>query len=378
MKKRLLSVILSAVLAAGMLAGCGAKDKEEDSAGKTETQEDKENLKVAAVFNTNLGDKSFSDLVWSGITKAEEDFGIEAKAIELMGDATKQEPTLVELCESGEWDVIVAGTFNLKEAIEKVAAEFPEQKFIVYDTEIDFSSGDYENCCSVMCKQNEGAFLAGALAALQTKETGEYTNEDKVIGFVGGGENSAINDFLVGYIEGAKYVDPECKVLFSYIGDFKNTAKAKELAIAQYQQGADIVFQVASSAGLGVLDAAKAENRIAIGVDQDQATLMKENDAEIADHIMTSVVKNLDVLIYDKLEAFMKDEIEWGAHENAGIAEKGMDIVENEYTKGIVSEEILGQVDEIRQKIASGEIEVKSAMTMSPEELNQIKDSAGN
>ncbi len=383
MRKKMLSFLLCLAMAASMLAGCGKKAEEpaapEEAPAQAEeesTESGGEKQKVVAVFNTNLGDKSFSDLVWAGVTKAAEDFNLEVKAIELMGDATKQEPTLVELCESGEWDVIVAGTFNLKEAIEKVAADFPEQKFIVYDTELDFSTGDYANCCSVMCKQNEGAFLAGALAAMQTKEEGDYTNGENIVGFVGGGENSAINDFLVGYIEGVKYVDPECKVLFSYVGDFKNTAKAKELAIAQYQQGADIVFQVASSAGLGVLDAAKAENRIAIGVDQDQALLMEDNDPEISAHIMTSVVKKLDVLIYDKLDAFVNGSITWGVHENAGLSEQGMDITDNDYTRAIVSEETLSKIDEIREKVISGEIQVKSAITMSTEELNEIKDSA--
>ena len=333
-------------------------------------------MKVVAVFNTNLGDKAFSDSVWSGINKAAEEYGFETKAVELMGDATKQIPTLTELSESGEWDVIVAGTFNMKEAIIEVAQEFPEQKYVVYDTELDYSEGNLDNCVSVMCKQNEGAFLGGVLAALETKESGEYTNSENIVGFVGGGENSSINDFLVGYIQGVKYVDPECKVLFSYVGDFKNTAKAKELAIAQYQQGADIVFQVASSAGLGVLDAAKSENKLAIGVDQDQALLMEENDVEISKHIATSVMKKLDVLMYDKMVEYINGTITWGAQENAGLAENGMDIAINDYTKANVSEDILNQVEDAKAKIVSGEIEVKSAMTMSTDELNEFKDSA--
>ena len=332
--------------------------------------------KVCVVFNTNLGDKSFSDLVWNGVQKAQNDFGIETKAIELMGDATKQEPTLMELCESEEWDLIVAGTFNLKEAIEKVAAEFPEQKFLVYDTEIDFAKGDYKNCHSVMCKQNEGAFLGGALAALMTTSGEEGFNDSNVIGFVGGGENSAIDDFLVGYIEGAKYVSSDCSVLFSFVGDFKNTAKAKELAIAQYNQNADVVFQVASSAGLGVLDAAKQENKFAIGVDQDQASLMAESDDVLASHIMTSVVKNLDTIVYNKIADFLNDKIQWGTHENAGLKEDGMALADNEYLRKIVPEDTLKQIDDIKGKIVSGEIVVKSAIGMGTDDLNKIKESA--
>lgn len=358
------------------------KDTAEAPKDATEAPKDtagaggQEAKRVCVVFNTNLGDKSFSDLVWKGVQKAQSDFGIETKAIELMGDATKQEPTLMELCESEEWDLIVAGTFNLKEAIEKVAAEFPEQKFLVYDTEIDFAKGDYSNCHSVMCKQNEGAFLGGALAALMTTSGAEGFNDSNVIGFVGGGENSAIDDFLVGYIEGAKYASSDCSVLFSFVGDFKNTAKAKELAIAQYNQNADVVFQVASSAGLGVLDAAKQENKFAIGVDQDQAALMSESDEVLASHIMTSVVKKLDVIVYNKINDFLNGSIQWGTHENAGLKEDGMALADNEYLRNIVPEDTLKQVEEIKGKIISGEIEVKSAIGMSTDDLNKIKDSA--
>lgn len=405
MKKRTSRIMATALVtlmtAATVLSGCGGgnaktatvketvketekaasdapkeTEKAAEEAKETTAAKSQEAKKVCVVFNTNLGDKSFSDLVWNGVQKAQNDFGIETKAIELMGDATKQEPTLMELCESEEWDLIVAGTFNLKEAIEKVAKEFPEQKFLVYDTEIDFAKGNYENCHSVMCKQNEGAFLGGALAALMTTSGAEGFNDSNVIGFVGGGENSAIDDFLVGYIEGAKYVSDDCSVLFSFVGDFKNTAKAKELAIAQYNQNADVVFQVASSAGLGVLDAAKQENKYAIGVDQDQATLMAESDEVQASHIMTSVVKNLDTIVYNKIDDFLNDKIQWGTHENAGLKEDGMALADNEYLRKIVPEDTLKQVDEIKGKIVSGEIVVKSAIGMSTDDLNKIKESA--
>lgn len=367
-----------------LLTACGgnknnsaSEEKQSSATETTEKVESEENAKkICVVFNTNLGDKSFSDLVWNGVKKAQEDFGIETKAIELMGDATKQEPTLMELCESEDYDLIVAGTFNLKEAIEKVAKEFPEQKFLVYDTEIDFSTGEYENCHSVMCKQNEGAFLGGALGALMTTSGNEGFNNDNVIGFVGGGENSAIDDFLVGYIEGAKYISKDCSILYSFIGDFKNTAKAKELAIAQYNQNADVVFQVASSAGLGVLDAAKQEGKYAIGVDQDQATLMAETDKELASHIMTSVVKKLDVIVYDKIKAFLDNKIDWGTHENAGLAQNGMALADNEFLRNIVPEDILSKVTEIEDKIKSGEIVVSSAIGMSTDDLNKVKESA--
>lgn len=370
MKLNLRKGVALLATAALLLTGCSNGNNDTDN-------KDNDKLKIAVVINTNLGDKAFSDLVWNGVTKAAQDMNLEAKAIELMGDATKQEPTLTELCESGEWDLIISGTFNLKEATQNAALEFPEQKFIVYDTEVDFAKADYSNVVSIMSKQNEGSFLAGAMAAMLTKETTDKTNAENVIGFVGGGENSAINDFLIGYIEGAKYIDPSTKVLFSYIGDFTNTAKGKELTLSQYQQGADIVYGVAGSASYGVLDAAKTNGKFAIGVDQDKAMQLEETDPDMANYIATSVLKNLDLMLYNKIKEVVDGTIVWGNHKAMGVAEKGMSLAENKYYEQNVPQHIRDQVKEIEVRIASGEIKVPTAIGMSTEEVNQYKQKAG-
>lgn len=363
-----------------MLAGCGAGKNAMDSPTKenngNSVQGDKDNSNIAVVINTNLGDKAFSDLVWSGITDVSKDLSLNSRAVELMGDATKQEPTLNELSEDGKYDVIVSGTFNLKEATQNAALKYPDQKFIVYDTVVDFDDADYSNVVSVMSKQNEGSFLAGFLAAKMTVEETEFTNDEKIIGFVGGGENSATNDFLIGYIEGAKYVDEETKVLYSYVGDFVNSAKAKELALSQYQQGADVVFAVAGSASLGVLDAAKEADKLAIGVDQDHALAMEDTDKEISEHVMTSILKNLDTILYEKVKEFEEGTIEWGKHEAAGLKENGMSVADNKYYQKIVNEDIRNEVKEVTQKIIDGEIEVSTAIGMSTEEVNEFRDGA--
>lgn len=205
----------------------------------------------------------------------------------------------------------------------------------------------------------------------------EYTNAEKIIGFVGGGENAAINDFLVGYIEGAKLADPEVKILFSYIGSFSDTAKGKELALAQYNQGADIVYAVAGGAGLGVLDASKQVNKLSIGVDLDQAKIMEPIDKEISKHIMTSVVKKLDVVLYNTIKAYEAGTIKWGTQSAAGLKEDGMGLADNEYYQAIVPENLRNEVKDITKKVVSGEIKVSSAIGMSTEDVNKIKDRAG-
>lgn len=387
--KKVLAIIMSAMFV--VLAGCSQGKSNDSSTGSNNSENNVSSTistdnneggngnpyRVVVVLNNNLGDKTISDLAWEGAQRAATEKGMEIKVIELLGDVTKQVPTLTELAESGDWDVIVAGLFNLREAVEQVAREYPDQKFIAYDTEILFSEGGLDNCYSVIARQNEAAFLGGAVAANFTKSGYENTNEQKIIGFVGGGENTAVNDFLVGYIEGARYVDPETKVLISYVGNFTDAAKAKELAISQYQQGADVVFSVAAGASSGVLEAAVVENRYAIGVDQDQAELRISNgDQTTADHITTSVVKKMQNVVYNALVQAEEGTLAWGTHEYVGLVDDAMGLAENDIYKLQVSEEVRAQVEELKQKIISGEITVKSAIGMSSKEINEIRDQA--
>lgn len=372
MKKiKLMSMITLVLLL--VLSSCAKDGGKDDGDGNKD-----EKTKVVVVINTNLGDKAFSDLVWSGVQRAKEDFNLETRAIELAGDPTRQEPTLTEVSESGEWDLVISGTFNLLEATANAAKEFPDQKYIAYDVALDFASHPYKNAVSILSKQNEGSFLAGAMAAKLTQSGVDKTNADKVIGFVGGGENAAINDFLIGYIAGAKSVDPEVKVLFSYVGNFTDTATAKELALAQYAQGADIVYGVAGSASYGVYEAAMQDGKFAIGVDQDRALQFEsEGNTKQAEHIVTSVVKNLDVLIYNKIKEYVEGTIKFGEHQAAGLAVNGMSLAKNKFYEAVVPKEVQELVNQVEAKIISGEIEVPTAIGLTTEEINAWKDKAG-
>lgn len=367
---KLFKKLVVVAIVAMMLVACGGTDTPDTPDGDAKK-------KVAFVSNTNLGDNSLADVIWRGVTKAAEEYDIEAKAVELGEDATKQVPTLQELAESGEYEIIVAGTFNLKESVETVAKEFPDQLFLAPDVELDFSTGDYKNVVSFLSAQNEGSFLGGALAALMTVSGHEYTNPEKVIGFVGGGENTAINDFLVGYIEGAKYIDPETQVLFSYVGDFSNSAKGKELTLAQYGQGADVVFGVAGGAGFGVLDASSQENRFSLGVDMDQGAILAKNNPEAADHVLTSVQKNMDDTIYELIGKSLDGSLTYGEHMVVGVAQNGMSLTDNDTFQKHVPKEIQDKITEIEEKISSGEIKVSTAIGMSQDEVNAFKEKAG-
>jgi basic membrane protein A len=186
-------------------------------------------------------------------------------------------------------------------------------------------------------------------------------NPQKVIGFLGGMDIPVINDFKVGYIQGAKYIDPQVNVLVSYANSFSDSAKGKELVLAQYEQGADIAFNVAGQTGIGLLDAAKDKDRYALGVDSDQYLLYKDSDPAMAANIVTSMMKNVDESLYRAIEMYLDGNLPVGQAEVLGIAKGGIGVADNENYQKLIPAEFRDKVKELEQKILSGEIKVDTA-----------------
>lgn len=390
--KRFIACMLVMVLFVAMVSGCANKKEQSVADNGTEQNStennssdpnendsvtDEREIKSAVlIISGNLGDKGFSDLAYAGMKRAESELGLRIKVVELGGDNTKQIPVLTEFAEDPEWDLIVSGTYGMKESIQKVAEEHPDARFLVYDAEMNYEGGKLSNVCSMEHRQYEASFLAGALAAALTSSGEENTNPEKLVGFVGGGENVSINDFLVGYIQGVQYVNDTCKVLISYVGDFTNTAKAKEMTIAQCNQGADIIYAVAGGASLGVLDGAAEMGCFSIGVDQDQYEALKDNSPELAAHIVSSVVKRLDNTVFTMINGAYSGTLSWGTHSYVGLAENSMGIAANEQYGRVVPEDIQKMLSDVEEKLRSGELTPKSAFGMSTEEVTEYKNSA--
>jgi len=331
-------------------------------------------LKVVLLINGTLGDKSFFDSADNGMKMIKEQFGAETKTIEMSYDETKWEPTLLDVSEQ-DWDVIILGTWQMTENLQKVAVEYPDKKYIIFDTAVDYSAGDFSNVYSIEYKQNEGSYLAGALAARVTNSTLPLADNKKTIGFLGGMDIPVINDFLVGYIQGAKLIDKDIKVAVSYVGNFSDSAKGKEMALAQYNAGADIGFNVAGQAGLGQLDAAKEKKKYAIGVDSDQALLFKDKDPEKADLICTSVLKRVDMSLVRAIKLHKEGTLPYGKSEQLGLKEECIGLALNEYYEKIVPQEFRTEIEGLTQKIMNGEIAVDTALGMDNDKLNEIRNS---
>ena len=352
--KKVLYVLLIVLLALSVLGLAACKKKEEAAPAEKK-------LRVALYVNGTRGDKSFFDSAHRGVERAAKDFAITTKTIEGTYEQANWEPDITQLAE-GEWDIVIAGTWQLVDYLQEIAPKHPEKIFITYDTAVDYSTGDMGNVYSILYAQNEGSFLVGALAAMVTSSDMPKANPQKVVGFLGGMDIPVINDFKVGYIQGAHLIDPDVKVLVSYANSFNDSAKGKELILAQYEQGADIAFNVAGETGIGLLDAAKDKDRYAIGVDSDQYLLFKETDPGKAENIVTSMMKNVDDSLYRAIKLHIEGNLPVGEAEVLGIAEGGVGVAENENFRDLVPEEFRNQIKELEDKIVNGEIAVDTAI----------------
>ena len=230
-------------------------------------------------------------------------------------------------------------------------ANYPDVKFAIIDTTVE---GD--NICSISFAQNQGSFLAGACAALLTQHTEiEGINEDKVIGWVGGMDIPVLHDFYVGYEQGAKYIDPDIQVLQSFAGTWNDPLKGKELTLSQYDLGADVVMNVASGTGNGVLEGAKEAGHFAIGVDLNQ-------DGDQPGAVFTSMVKRVDTACYLLIQSVVEGTFAGGTTEYLDLAKGGVSLTDMAVIREALGdkfpEDIPEKIAELNDKIVSGEIVV--------------------
>ena len=336
--------------------------------------------KAALLLNGTLGDKSFFDSAYDGLVRLRDELGsdvfdfVEEQMGATAADEPKWAPTLLDFCETGEYDVIIIGTWQMIEGLEDAAIQFPDQKFIFFDETFDYSKGDYKNVYNVLYKQNEVSFLVGATAAMMTTDERlpMVDPETKAIGFLGGMENPIINDFLLGYIQGAKHVEPDVKVAIGYVGDFWDSAKGKDIALVQYQSGGvDVGYNVAGAAGLGQIEAAEVAKRYAFGVDSDQAALLPEQ----AEYIPTSALKNVGNSLIRAIKLDLEGKLAYGTAESLGFAEGGVNLVKDAHYEEMLPEDIRATIDELEKDIIDGKIVVDTALGKTTEEIEVIKES---
>ena len=284
---RLATVAAVVVVALGMHgAALGGSTKKTAPAAGTAL-----NKKVAMVIaQGGLGDKSYNDLANSGLKRAEAKYDFKAQRIQSADIVSQGEAILRQACQA-KFDLVIDLEFSTSDALQKVAADCPRTQWTFLNLPLKKS-----NITGILFAEHQGSYLAGALAAMVTTDTKlRGINAKHVIGAIGGTKSTGIDKFLVGYVQGARAVDPKIKVLVKYSNNFGDPAKGKEITDAMYDQGADIVYQVAGGTGLGVIQAAKSRHHYAIGVDTDQSALAPRN-------VLTSMVKRTDLAVFKSVE----------------------------------------------------------------------------
>ena len=362
--KKFAALLLALVMVLS-LAACGEKNPPAGSASASgSTGGDEATVyNVVYLVNGNLGDKSFFDSAEAGLAQLKADGRIEYRTIEMGGldeDKPKWKDTLYEVSESGEYDVIICGTYQMPDFLKEVADQYPDQKYVIFDD--NTYAGQSANVMNITYRQNDMGYLMGIYAATLTTDTSiEKINEDAVIGFVGGVDSPVINDFLIGYIEGAQSVNPDIKIDVRYTNDYVDTAIAKEYGLSMINDNkCDIIWGVAGNSGNGAAEAAYETGKAYfLGVDSDQELTFS---ADLAAITLTSGLKNIGnslIWFFDELDA---GRTYFGQEVSLGLAEGGVGIVTDKNFATYASDDLKAAISAAEEAIKNGELTVDSAL----------------
>jgi len=281
-----------------------------------------------------LGDRSFNDSAYAGLQACKKTGGAQIQVLQSKSAADYQ-PNLTVFA-TQNFDEIFAIGFLMQQDLTEVAKRFPNRHFAIVDAVVPLP-----NVESVTFKEEDGSFLAGALAAMVTKT--------KTVAFLGGMDIPLLRKFEAGFTAGAREVDPKVKVLVKYVGSFDDPASGKELAGVLYSQGADIIYAAAGKDGLGAIDLTKTRpNSYIIGVDSDQ-------DALAPGKILTSMVKHVDNAVLRVCQDAAAHKPLSG-HLVLGLRDDGVGLTHFQYTKNLIGAANIAHLDRIRKAIVAGKI----------------------
>ena len=336
-----------AMAAALTLSACGSDEGTDE--GTDNGDAPTSDVKVGMAYDVGgRGDQSFNDSAAAGLDQAMDEFGMESQESEAEdGEAESAREERRRTFADAGYDPIIAVGFAYAASIGKVSEEYPDVHFAI----IDDSSVESDNVASLVFAEEQGSFLVGAAAALKT--------ENDHIGFVGGVETPLIQKFEAGYIAGAESINPDIEVDVTYLtqvpdfSGFGDPAKGKTAAEGMYDNGADIVYHAAGGSGGGVFEAASESGNWAIGVDSDQYNTA---DPSVQDSILTSMLKNVNVAVYEYLSQVNDGDFPSGVT-TYDLAVDGVGYS----TSGGFVDDIVEQLDELKQQIIDGEISVPTA-----------------
>ena len=297
-------------------------------------------LKIGLVTDKGgKDDKSFNASAYRGLMQAKDILKAQVKTVEAVDDNSFE--SLLRAFAEKDFDLVFAIGVSQAEALKKVAAQFPKKKFAIVDAEVNLP-----NVRSLLFQEQEGSYLVGAIAAMTTR-SGK-------VGFIGGMDIPLIRRFQMGYEAGARKINPKIKITANYVGvtidAWNNPAKAKELATAQYQSGADVIFHAAGASGTGLFDAAEEQKTFSIGVDSTQ-------NWRKPGRVLTSMLKRVDVAVLITAQDFSAGSFSGGV-KRYGLENNGVDYALDENNQALLSAETKAKVDALKEQIIQGKIHV--------------------
>ena len=339
----------AAVLTVASLAmlACGSSDDTVGAADATPAATESD-LRVGLAYDVGgRGDRSFNDAAAAGLDQAVAELGIEKEELSPNASGSDRGDNLRLLAEDGFNPVIAVG-FAYAESLATVAVDFPDTTFLI----VDDASVQEPNVKSLLFAEEQGSFLVGAAAALKST-TGN-------VGYIGGVETPLLQKFEAGFAAGAEQVTPGITVQVKYLSQppdfsgFGSPDKGRETANGMYDAGADVIYAAAGGSGTGVFQAALAKSGLAIGVDSDQYESV--GDPTLQPVILTSMLKRVDVAVFNALELFANGE-EIPAETVFDLEADGVGYS----TSGGFVDDIAPQLEELKAMIVSGEITVPTA-----------------
>ena len=341
--------IATAALALSATA-CGSTSSENDSSSSPSSSAGGgKGIKIGLAYDVGgRGDRSFNDSAARGADKAEKEFGGSIKELTAKTSDTEadREQRLTDLASAG-YNPIVAVGFSYASSVDKVAKQFPKVNFGLID-----SVATAPNVDSITFTEEQGSYLAGVAAALKTKKDH--------VGFIGGVDTPLIKKFGAGYVQGVKDTNPKVKVDVQYLthgsdlSGFSSPDKGKEAASGMLDNGADVIYAAAGSSGNGSIEAVNGvKGAWAIGVDSDQYNI--PGLAKYKASILTSMVKNVDVGVYDFIKS-VHDGKPLTGNQVYSLAKGGVGLA----TSGGFIDDIKSQLDAAQKKIVDGTIKFKT------------------
>lgn len=355
---------LASLLALAMIAAaCGEDDEDSGSDGGESGGGD---FTACQVTDTGgVDDASFNQTAFKGVEDAGEELGFEADFLESQTEADFA-PNIQAFIDQG-CDLIVTVGFLLGDATADAAEANPDQLFAIVDNDLFDAEAEedrnFDNVAELVFATDEAAFLAGYVAAAMT-ETG-------TVGTYGGINIPTVTIFMQGFQLGVEQYNEDNGTDVQLIGwdnanpdgglftgDFEDEAKGRATTQSLLDQGADIIMPVAGPVGQGSIAAIEAAGSDAklIWVDTDGCVSVED----ACPMFLTSVMKNMDVAVYDVAIAAANDEFEGGTNlgtlENDGVGIAPFHDYEDE-----VPQEVKDRLEELRQQIIDGEIETSPA-----------------